>query len=684
MSDKHILQLLQSNVFPKNAGVESKLSTVIENSKNLPLQQKKEAALLLVKRGEALLFKENLLAFELFETALKIYDAGPEVYYNQGMAFLKFGQQKKKEKAFSHAQKNFKKALEFNPQDFYFQWRAAIATTEIGSLKNDSNLLNEAKNRFFQAKELCPPSKKGEFNWDLARLWMAVAESSGEACDFRMAIQSFSEAKENGQISNGLFWQDFGNACFKLSLLLNDDSIYLQAIDHFKKAIETDPSLTESFFSIACAYKELYLTTFNPRYFQEADLAFQKVTSLIDNDWETWLEWAELLKEEGKLKEEPKKLKSAIEKCVKAQNINQKHPLAICYWVESLAILGALESRLDYINEAESKVVKALDYHEEVPELWLAFGICMLAYSDYYEDPIYDDLAMEKFQTGLSINRMNGKLWHEMGIAHFRLANFCDDKELYEKADKFFKKALALKPKDPALIFDYANNLLCLGEKNQNIELLKQASLLFENLLSSQKETLLNLPKWLFCHGKCLAALGNFLSEKEDSYYLQAIETFYNVLLIDPDFPNIHYYLGYYFAAMGNLKGEIKYYNRALSYFQSAVKQDEENDIAFLEWGLTLTSIALISEEENAAQYYHMAEEKLLLAGQLGNQEACYNIGCLYSLTGRYEEAVQFLEKSKELGTLPPVEEMMDDEWLENLKNFPKFCEFISSLEKKV
>jgi hypothetical protein len=74
---------------------------------------------------------------------------------------------------------------------------------------------------------------------------------------------------------------------------------------------------------------------------------------------------------------------------------------------------------------------------------------------------------------------------------------------------------------------------------------------------------------------------------------------------------------------------------------------------------------------------------KLLTAAKLGNEQALYPLACLHSILGHYETSLMLLEKARVAKSLPPLEELLDDEWLDGLRHTPEFQEFLSILAPK-
>ena len=81
---------------------------------------------------------------------------------------------------------------------------------------------------------------------------------------------------------------------------------------------------------------------------------------------------------------------------------------------------------------------------------------------------------------------------------------------------------------------------------------------------------------------------------------------------------------------------------------------------------------------------YSEAEYRITKAGLLGNEAATYMLTCLYSIVGRLNEANALIQKAFETRVLPPLEELLSDEWLENVRHTAAFAQFQAMLEAKL
>ena len=685
MQQARILMKLYNRYYPKSSGSLNLLSNIC-NWENLTVEEKAKLTDKYLQEGELLLAKKDTTAIEYFNAASQLSPNCAEVWLRPGKAFATYGEIKNQEKALYIACKNFKVAATIAPDHLQVWWEWAKALVILGQKTEESHYFQSAKEKYEKAIELSKTSDKTikyKIYWEFALLWMEIANISEEAGDVRMAIQALRMSFAHQTQVSAEFWCDFGKAYLQMGLYVNDNRLYIEAIDYFNKSLRSSKDFPEAWTQKAHAYTELYINTMDERCFKNAHEAYNESLKLYENDSDLLLLWAQLLGESGKLTNDIKKLKLSVEKCIDASNINKKDPYIIGQWVESLSYLGAYSNSLDLILEAESKIISVTDKNPEIAELWYAYGICLNAFSHYYNDIEYIDSAIEKFQTGLSIDRTNPELWHALASAHSKIGNETQDLDYLNRASKFFLRAIDLKPSCPALSYDYGNHLLKLGELEENKKILEEALFYLELTLNNQKDAVLQHPNWLFTYGCILDLLGDCFDE-ENSFYKKALQAFQNVLLIDPDYPFLHYHIGLCYSHLGELTLEPQYFTQAINSFNLALRQNDENDSVYLEWGLSLISLGELEEyPQPRKQYFLEAEQKIIRSGQLGNLHAYYHLACLYSLLDRNEECVKLLMKADEQEVLPSIEELMEDEWLENVRSTKGFKDFIYRLEAK-
>jgi tetratricopeptide (TPR) repeat protein len=649
-------------------------------------EQKKELALRYLSQGELALLHGNLNALPLLEAASQLDPENPQIWYRQGLAFFEYGSEEGKEKSLLLASKHFKYATQIDPS-FFEAWVAWGNTLlQLGRFHEEHHFLLEAQQKYRRALELSAGQggeTLAEVYWDCGIAWAEIAEHSGEAIDLRRAIDSFEESLKLQVKPSPEFFNDFGKAYLEMGLLINDSRLFLQAIHYLGRSIEAAPNYFDGWVSLAESYSQLYINTMDERTIAKASHAFQSAVKLTPNDAEVWLSWAQILAEAGRLNGDVKLLRQSIEKAARAASLDPKDPLITAQWVESLSMLGASTSRLDLLIEAEQKIIKATDAFPDDPDLWHAYGVCLIAFGKYYEDPDYYEMAIDKLQYGLSIDRTTAEHWHTLGLVHKFYADLTNHEDLLDRANRFFSRALDLKSSCPAILFDSACTLLHFSEALDDLPALHKALSQFETLLQNYKNAILHHPEWLFEYACALEWLADFSAD--EAHLNRAIEIFSHVLLIDPDYPRIHARIARCYMELGHHSCESEMYKRAISFYRLALRQDEENDQIWLDWGLCLIYLAHHTlDADFMHQLYWDAEQKISRAGQLGNPSAYYNLACLNSILGRTAEAMELIRKSLSARALPPIDEMLEDEWLDNLRDTPAFAQFLNALEAKL
>lgn len=679
----HPIRRIFSRFFPR------KYTPLLSEQKSwevIPSNQKKELALRYLIQGELALLNGNLSALSLFESATQLDPENPEIWYRQGLAFFEYGSEDGREKALLVAGKHFKFALQQNPRFFeaYVAWGNTLL--QLGRFHSEHHFLLEAKEKYQQALELSneqPADALSELYWDYGIVWSEIAKHSGEALDLRLALDAFHKSLEGQNQPPSEFFNDFGKAYLEMGLLINDSRLYFQSVEMFQKAITKAPQYFDGWVSLAESYSQLYINTMDERFAIKASDAYASAIKMSPQNPDVWLNWAQILAESGRLNGDMKLLRLSIEKCARAATMDAKNPIILSQWVESLALLGSLTSRLDLLIEAENKILKATDLFPDDPDLWHAYGICLISFGKYYSDPEYFEMAIEKLQWGLSIDRTSAEHWHALGIVHKLYADLIEDETLLERANRFFSRAIDLKPACPSLLFDTASSLLQYSEMTEDLPSLEKAIKHLELLLQGHKETILHHPEWLFEYASALQWLGTFTFE--EVHFTRAIEIFSHVLLLNPDFTQIHNRIALCYIELGHLTSEAEFFKRAIHFFRLAIKQDEENDQIWLDWGLCLIHLADHTlDADFMNQLYWDAEQKLNRAGQLGNCSAHYNLACLYSILKRDSEAMSFIYKALEAKALPSLEEIAEDEWLDHLRSTEAFTQFFTTLETKL
>jgi tetratricopeptide (TPR) repeat protein len=620
----------------------------------------------LVSEGEMALLKGDFSAIALFDQAEHIEANDPDLFHRQGLALFEYGSEEGKEKALHFANKKFKLAASLKKDSFHI-WQAWGNTLFLlGKITGQHRYFIEASEKYQKATTLAhgqSPDLIAELYWDYGAVWMHIGEKSGEALDDQLALDAFQKASSFQEELSSEFWHDYGHTALRLAPRINDTRLYVKAINCFKHALSMGGTTFEGWKGLGIALEQLYSQTHDEDHFSQANECFQAATGSAPEDAKTWLHWARFLCDAGRRHSDVKRLRACIEKCHRAYVCDSELKEAVGIWAEALALLGVISDRLDLIYEAQNKIAEVVT------------DDCNFNDAEYYFQ------AIEQFQLGLSINRAHHKLWYAQATTYATIAQMGGDLDDYQKAIRFFNKAIDLSPSSYA-ICDLALVLSKLGEITHDQRWLEEAIVQFERALSLQKNAVYLHPEWLFHYASTLDMLGDFY--EEETHYLKAIEILSHVLMIDPDFPSIHYRIALVHSHLGDLTGELDHFERAAHYYRLASKHDEDNDQIIDDWGVTLINIAERSKNlAEVDQIYRDAEHKLSHAAKLGNKESYYHLACLYSLLRQYDKGNRFLEKADAFKALPSIDEMMQDDWLDGLRMTEEFRALIAQIERR-
>jgi tetratricopeptide (TPR) repeat protein len=661
-------------------------SITAKNEGSVPasaFQEEQQKAEHFTSQGELRLLHNDPAGIDLFQVAAQLDRDNPDLLYRQGLALFEYGSEAGREKVLRLAAKKFRVCTQLDPR-FLSAWQA------WGDLLNCQAILtgqwqffDQAKEKFAKAIELnasANSSTDAELHWHYGFALLELAKHSGEAIDYQKAIDAFQHASSHPELFNEEFWVCFGKACKELGLRIGDIRLLVKSLHCFKHAVTLAVACFEAWRCMADTLRLLYERTHDEDHFSQANECFSAGAQLKPDSIEIWIDWAVFLYESGKRAHDLKRIRSAIEKCQRAAALDRTNTRLLAIWAECLASMGEITERLDLLHEAFNKVSEAASFSPHDLTVCLAHGNCLQAFGHYYQDCDYYYQAIEAWQAGLSQDRTSHRLWHAIACTYLMVGTIESDVESIERSCHFFNKACDLNGSS-VYFFDYALALSKLGEMNRKVEWLEQSIVYFEKALGLQKNAAYLHPEWLFYYACTIDMLGDY--HEDPSIYSRSIEIFSHVLTIDPDFPMIHHRLGLAFTHMGELLNELEYFQRAVHCMRLAARRDEDNDQILLDWAIALINLAQYSQDAAEADAsLREAELKLTQACKLGNLQAYYQMACLNSLLGNYERAMRFIEKADEFDSLPPMDELLQDEWLDGLRATPYFREFIHRIEK--
>lgn len=656
-----------------------------KNVWSLMSQQERELlGLALVSQGEKQLIENDHAVTETFALAGKIAPFSAPVWLRQGRVFAT---QRGNIRCLLLACKALEKAVKIDPDCFsaWFSW--AVVLLRVGMFHNDPAAFREAEKKFEEIYQKF--SSQGlldeincEFYWKWGLSWFYHGKHSGEAMDFRTAIEKFQQAAEKG-LNKAVFWNDYGNALVDLGCLIGRQELLYDASQLYHKATEECADYFPAWLNLACCYQELYTISGAEDFFRLAEQSFTVSASLEEEDISLWIKWGGLYTTSGKLHRDERRLAIAAEKFAKADQVEPNHSIVLDRWAQSLALLGGVKEDLSLLKEAEEKILASLALAKDNTHAWHTYAVCLMELGHYFSDEEYFFSAVDKFQYGASQNPGDFRFFYGIAQCYSCLGQMQADPYLIDKALESFAHAFSL---HETLETDFWNDwgvaIMRMTELTGSEELLSLAIEKFEHAIAIQggdKDITFIDPQLLYNYGCALDFLGDFSDNEE--HYNRAIQVLQQLIILDPDFEHARYNLGLAWSHLAELTADREGFERAAELFQQAIEMDQEDDMSWNDWGLALLNLSRLLSDPigimSSIEYQKEAEGKFLHAVGLGNLSALYNLVCLYSLDGNFDAAMHYLIKGKEMGALPSLDDVMQDEWLEPLRQTEAFRSFI-------
>lgn len=652
--------------------------------------EKEFLAFLFIEKGIQELESQDSSFLDSFDTASAIAPHHFEVFYRQGKACAT---QIQHIQCLMFASQAFSKAITCQPDSFatWLSWGDVLL--HIGAFYQESSYYHEADAKFKMAEAVAKDNPSmlsgvGFLFWRWGLCWSLLARHSGEPQDLRNAIDKYKQA-DLLCCEESDFWHDYGSALLELAILVQRTEILTEASEYYQKALSKAPDESSYWMSLAVCYQYLLEATFEEKYFQLSYDSFEKSASLEVGDPRMWLKWGQLLAQTGKSLRNLEMVEASLEKFEKADVCDPDNPIIMSRWGEAELLVGTNIDRIDLIRSAEAKIIKSLEILPDNADIWFVYGACLNALGHYFYDESYYNQAIEKFQYGLSLNGRHPILWYGLAMAHYALGDYWEDITLLEKSLRDFAKVTENGGGGfPQFWNDWGVAHMKMAEITNSKGHVEAAIEKFERavkhpaLEGDQGNADL---EWIYNYGCAYDFLGDFSADEE--CYERAIYLLSNVVHADPDYCHARYNLALALAHLADVTSDVHLYEKAIEHFLVLIGKDSEDEMASHDLGIAYIDLAVLLQDQHHPEKNHnflqQAEHRLMQSAALGNTQASYSLGCLYSLTGNYDGAMHHIERAQQQGTLPPLEEMMHDEWLDSLRQTPAFKQFVANLASR-
>jgi tetratricopeptide (TPR) repeat protein len=643
--------------------------------------------LLFVLRGEKELGLGEDKAMESLDLALKVAPNNSAILYRVGCAYAT---QQSSYTSLKLSESIFRKAISLN-ENLAMTWvTLGNVYITLGNLKCESKYFYQADQCFGRVSECSEynaieDSRNLYWYWGLS--WYFLAKHSGEAGDYLEAVNKFRKGALAG-VKEKFFWSAYGEVLAELAVLLNKSDLFLEVAELHRNSLREDFDYFEGWLNLALTYQRLFEESYGDEYFSQANECFKLAAQLSDATSFLWFKWGELQLTEAQQKHDLQLLRESLGKFQKAEELKHSQPGVLILWAQALLLYGSNAEDLEAIHRAQDKLLKALAIDPDSSTAWYYYGISWIELGRYFKDLDFFLEAINKFQYSLTIKKNDPMLLYGSALANYAVGDLDADPLWIEKSVALFSKSYE-QEKERSYQFwnDWGIAFMKLAEltneKSYFEEALDKFEYAFGQDLDQIPDNMLD-PDWLYNYGTALDFFGDCTEDIE--FYEKAIQVLSRALQIDPENSHARYSIALVYSHLGETARDIECFHKSIENFQILLSQNHEDAQGWNEYGVTLIHLAqLIRDESHPDQpfkIYEIAESKLLQATGLGNVQSYYNLTCLYSLMGNLSMSMHFLERAEGAQALPPIDEMMQDEWLENLRSINTFHEFISNFRK--
>lgn len=631
-------------------------------------------------------------SIEAYTAACRLAPSRARGWYRLG-AYLALGET---EEDLQEALLALTKAVELDSGFFDAHYALGSASLRLGVLRGEEDLLRDADCAFANADKLVAVSDEesssapAEFYWHWGIVWFLLARESGEPVDLKRTLDLYEKARLKGLIRAD-FLNDYANAIVELALLTSNDALILDAVSLYSAAIDSSSSSGNSdhekavrLFNVGCCFQHLYDLSHENQYFESADKSFSEATVLAPDLTSIWQRWGLLLFRAAKLRFDIELAQEALTKFRRAEDKGSCHPVTFALCAQALLWIGRDQERLDLLNCAEDYADKSLRIQNQRglhnPESWAASALCQYEYGFYFRDHNYFAKAIDILQKGLAEHPKSSLLWHTMGLAKSAFADGVDsEKILREALVCFLIGSRSSYANLPSFWNDWGIALLTLADWTEDASSAQEALLKFETALELAGGI---TSPWVYNVAKAFDVLGDLTDD--ENCYERAIQILTELLSKDSSCLPALYQLAASYLHLGELEEDDESLRCAVEFFEQYLENDPEDEYAWADYGLALIHKGV--NERNSSTIpseFFQAEDALVRAKSLGNDQAYYHLGCLNCLMGNFSEAMDFFYEALERDVLPPLSDIREDSWIEPVTTTIPFQEFLKRIEEQ-
>lgn len=659
--------------------------------KTLSDEDREMLALLFVTLGERELASGDANAQCSFETAIKIAPGNAHICFRQGIAYLQVADAA----SLRIASSAFEQAASLQPDRFDHWLHWGIAQLQLGHRDEDIGGIEAANQCFLRSEALVRDnSDKRRLFWSWGICWFTLAKASGEVHDYHRASDKFRAAAA-AEANDATFWVDYALTLREIGYLLERPEFYVQAFEMFVRATQLQADCYEAWVEVALLGQILFQRNGDRAVFALSDRAFRVLATREPLTPPLWLGWARLCLDYGKFHRDQDMLRLALDHFEKVESVAADQWPILSGWAEAQILVGSERERLDLLTDGLVKCQRCLELAPKHARLWCLQSKGLLEMGRYFQDESYFEQAIDALKHALTLRHNDPVIWYSFAQANYALGELRRDSSFVVRAIQSYAQVVEYGGGASSQFFnDWGVACMRLGEMTNEKKHLDQAIEKFEQAIAFHGRTRDSGhiteregidPEWLYNYGCSLDFLGEFTNDSK--CYERAIQVLSQAIILDADFSHARYNLALAFYHLGELVNDVECFHKSLELFQSVVEQDPEDETAWNDWGVALISFSQLMRDpvriDVSRGLLEQAELKLRHAAALGSSGAYYHLACVYSLSGNPSAALHYLDRAIVADSLPALEEVMHDEWLEDLHQTGQFREWMARLGTK-
>lgn len=171
---------------------------------------------------------------------------------------------------------------------------------------------------------------------------------------------------------------------------------------------------------------------------------------------------------------------------------------------------------------------------------------------------------------------------------------------------------------------------------------------------------------------------------KADQLYASAYQGFADVVQGDLVTGEALYNWGFGLLHQAKEKNEeegVKLYLTAISKFTFCLLVAPNHLGAAIDGGVAYMDLARIMDVDASDELYDLAGEFFENAERIQRGSAAYNLACIYGLRGQQDACQEALELSRSSGSLPAIDDIVNDSDLAKVKKTNWFTEFVEKVK---